>query len=119
MENGIARGADIAVIGAAGKTGEAVVAALPPSVTVRRLVRKARVDGDFEVELETGSGLRKALAGCRGVYFIAPNRPSRRARTASQCADGSGIGGSGALCLSLRRVALQPVHAASPGQSQV
>ncbi len=61
MENGIARGADIAVIGAAGKTGEAVVAALPPSVTVRRLVRKARVDGDFEVELETGSGLRKAL----------------------------------------------------------
>lgn len=73
MENGIARVADIAVIGAAGKTGEAVVAALPPSVTVRRLVRKARVDGDFEVELETGSGLRKALAGCRGMYFIAPN----------------------------------------------
>lgn len=70
MENGIARGADIAVIGAAGKTGEAVVAALPQSVTARRLVRKARVDGDFEVELETGRGLRKALAGCRGCTSL-------------------------------------------------
>ncbi|MFE4500862.1 NmrA family NAD(P)-binding protein [Rhodococcus sp. NPDC056743] len=73
MTNGIARGDDIAVIGAAGKTGEAVVAALSSSVNVRRLVRRARTDSEFEVELETGGGLRKALVGCRGVYFIAPN----------------------------------------------
>ncbi|NIL74858.1 NmrA family NAD(P)-binding protein [Rhodococcus sp. B10] len=71
MSSGIARGADIAVIGAAGKTGSAVIDALPPGA--RRLVHTARVEGDYEVELETGAGLRKALLGCRAVYFIAPN----------------------------------------------
>ncbi|SNS95870.1 SDR family oxidoreductase [Rhodococcoides kyotonense] len=65
------RGTDIAVIGAAGKTGSAIVDALPPGA--RRLVHTARVDGDYAVELETGAGLRKALLGSRAVYFIAPN----------------------------------------------
>jgi NAD(P)H dehydrogenase (quinone) len=71
MSSGIARGTDIAVIGAAGKTGSAVIDALPPGA--RRLVHTARVEGDYAVELETGTGLRKALLGCRAVYFIAPN----------------------------------------------
>lgn len=71
MNDGTARGADIAVIGAAGKTGSAIVDALP--LGARRIVRTARVDGDHAVELETGAGLRKALLGCRAVYFIAPN----------------------------------------------
>ncbi|WP_037182106.1 NmrA family NAD(P)-binding protein [Rhodococcoides fascians] len=73
MSNGTVRGADIAVVGAAGKTGSAVVDALADTVGVRRLVRRARSQFDHEVELETGTGLRKALLGCRAVYFIAPN----------------------------------------------
>ena len=72
-----ARGADIAVLGAAGKTGEAVVTALEKALSktnpVRRVVHTARRAGDRAVDLETGAGLLEALSGCRGVYFIAPN----------------------------------------------
>lgn len=67
------RGADIAVIGAAGKTGTAVVSALEGLAPVRRVVHTARLAGDHAVDLETGSGLREALTGCRSAYFIAPN----------------------------------------------
>ncbi|MFD6860237.1 NmrA family NAD(P)-binding protein [Rhodococcus sp. NPDC060090] len=66
-------GADLAVIGAAGKTGAAVVAALEEKASVRRVVHTARRADDHAVDLETGAGLREALSGCRGVYFIAPN----------------------------------------------
>ncbi|MFD6893155.1 NmrA family NAD(P)-binding protein [Rhodococcus sp. NPDC060086] len=66
-------GADLAVIGAAGKTGAAVVAALEKKASVRRVVHTARRADDRAVDLETGAGLREALSGCRGVYFIAPN----------------------------------------------
>ncbi|SEC09212.1 Uncharacterized conserved protein YbjT, contains NAD(P)-binding and DUF2867 domains [Rhodococcus pyridinivorans] len=69
------RGTDLAVIGAAGKTGTAVIAALETADTtpVRRVVHTARQAGDRAVDLETGAGLVDALSGCRGVYFIAPN----------------------------------------------
>ncbi|WP_024796569.1 NmrA family NAD(P)-binding protein [Tomitella biformata] len=65
------RGADIAVVGAAGKTGRAVVAALAAAtpVPVRRLSRSS----EHPIDLETGAGLDAALTGCRAVYFIAPN----------------------------------------------
>ncbi len=71
----LSRGTDLAVIGAAGKTGTAVVAALETADTtpVRRVVHTARRAGDRAVDLETGAGLVDALSGCRGVYFIAPN----------------------------------------------
>lgn len=67
------RGTDLAVIGAAGKTGTAVVAALEGQASVRRVVHTARRTDDRAVDLETGAGLSEALSGCRGVYFIAPN----------------------------------------------
>ncbi|ANS31569.1 nmrA-like family protein [Rhodococcus opacus] len=73
MTESLSRGAEIAVIGAAGKTGAAVVAALEGLADVRRVVHTARRPGDFAVDLDTGAGLDEALSGCRGVYFIAPN----------------------------------------------
>ena len=73
MTESLSRGAGIAVVGAAGKTGAAVVAALDGLADVRRVVHTARRSGDHAVDLETGAGLADALSGCRGVYFIAPN----------------------------------------------
>ncbi|MDA3644028.1 NmrA family NAD(P)-binding protein [Saccharopolyspora indica] len=67
------RGADLAVIGAAGKTGTSVVGALTGLADVRPVVRTARRPGDVAVDLDTGAGLDRALQGCRGVYVIAPN----------------------------------------------
>ncbi|MGA9870745.1 MAG: NmrA family NAD(P)-binding protein [Rhodococcus sp. (in: high G+C Gram-positive bacteria)] len=69
MNTDSARGTDIAIVGATGKTGHAVAAALSGRVSVRRLGRSA----DYVVNLATGAGLRDAFIGCRGVYFIAPN----------------------------------------------
>ncbi|WP_016932442.1 SDR family oxidoreductase [Rhodococcus sp. R1101] len=71
----ISRGTDLAVIGAAGKTGTAVVSALETAdaTPVRRVVHTARRAGDRAVDLETGAGLDDALSGCCGAYFIAPN----------------------------------------------
>ncbi|OZF02822.1 nmra family transcriptional regulator [Rhodococcus sp. 15-2388-1-1a] len=70
MELDVSRGTDIAIVGATGKTGRAVAAALDGVAVVRRLSRSAT---DFPVDLETGEGLVEAFTGCRGVYFIAPN----------------------------------------------
>ncbi|OZC45510.1 nmra family transcriptional regulator [Rhodococcus sp. WWJCD1] len=70
MELDASRGTDIAIVGATGKTGRAVAAALDGVAVVRRLSRSAP---DYAVDLETGEGLVEALTGCRGVYFIAPN----------------------------------------------
>ncbi|MCZ4520967.1 NmrA family NAD(P)-binding protein [Rhodococcus ruber] len=70
MELDVSRGTDIAIVGATGKTGRAVAAALEGVAVVRRLSRSAR---DYPVDLETGAGLVEAFTGCRGVYFIAPN----------------------------------------------
>ncbi|NKZ80741.1 nmra family transcriptional regulator, partial [Rhodococcus hoagii] len=50
------RGGELAVIGAAGKTGAAVVRALAGR-PVRRVVHTARRAGDRRVDLETGEGL--------------------------------------------------------------
>jgi uncharacterized protein YbjT (DUF2867 family) len=73
MTEFLSRGADIAVVGAAGKTGAAVVAALGGLADLRRVVHTARRPGDVAVDLDTGTGLDEALSGCRGVYVIAPN----------------------------------------------
>ncbi|OZF45397.1 NmrA family NAD(P)-binding protein [Rhodococcus sp. 14-1411-2a] len=70
MELDVSRGTDIAIVGATGKTGRAVAAALDGVAVVRRLSRSAP---DYPVDLETGAGLVEAFTGCRGVYFIAPN----------------------------------------------
>ncbi|MBM7245122.1 NmrA family NAD(P)-binding protein [Rhodococcus fascians] len=70
MNLDVSRGTDIAIVGATGKTGRAVAAALDGVAVVRRLSRSAP---DFPVDLETGNGLVEAFTGCRGVYFIAPN----------------------------------------------
>lgn len=69
MNTDNARGTDIAIVGATGKTGQAVAAALSGRVSVRRLGRSS----DYMVDLDTGDGLRDAFTGCSGVYFIAPN----------------------------------------------
>lgn len=91
MVSSTARGADLAVIGAAGKTGVAVVSALEKMAPVRRVVHTARRAGDRAVDLETGTGLDQALSGCRGVYFIAPNmhpdEPALLARVLRVAAD--------------------------------
>lgn len=70
MELDVSRGTDIAIVGATGKTGRAVAAALDGVAVVRRLSRSAP---NYPVDLETGEGLVEAFTGCRGVYFIAPN----------------------------------------------
>ena len=70
MKLDMSRGTDIAIVGATGKSGRAVAAALDGVALVRRLSRSAP---DFPVDLETDEGLAEAFTGCRGVYFIAPN----------------------------------------------
>jgi uncharacterized protein YbjT (DUF2867 family) len=81
-------GAPVAVLGASGKTGRAVTAALlRRGVSVRGLVRAAgRLVGapsaaptsgagvvEAVVDLDTGSGLPAAFTGCAAVYLMAPN----------------------------------------------
>ncbi|MFC7448047.1 SDR family oxidoreductase [Rhodococcus daqingensis] len=66
-------GADIAVVGAAGKTGRALVAALAGRTQPRQLVRSVRRPGQYRIDLDTGEGMAAGFAGCRSVYFIAPN----------------------------------------------
>ncbi|GGM97891.1 hypothetical protein GCM10009721_26070 [Terrabacter tumescens] len=73
----------VLVIGAAGKTGRAVTAALTSrGVDVRAAVRSARraetayavgARSISVVDLETGSGLDEAVAGADAVYHLAPN----------------------------------------------
>jgi uncharacterized protein YbjT (DUF2867 family) len=81
-------GAPVAVLGASGKTGRAVTAALlARGVSVRGLVRGPGRLGDAPgaaptsgarvtetvVDLDTGEGLAAAFAGCAAVYLMAPN----------------------------------------------
>ena len=81
-------GAPVAVLGASGKTGRAVTAALlTRGVGVRGLVRRAgRLGGapgavptsgagvtEAVVDVDTGDGLSAAFDGCAAVYLIAPN----------------------------------------------
>lgn len=70
----------VAVFGAAGKTGQAVTAGLRArGVPVRALIRRAGSVGaapgiePMVVDLERTEGLRAALAGCRSAYVLAPN----------------------------------------------
>lgn len=70
----------VLVVGAAGKTGRAVVAALlARGVPVRAGVRPGREDaapaGSVPVALDlvTGAGLEAALDGARAAYHLAPN----------------------------------------------
>lgn len=73
---------EVVVIGAAGKTGRAVTRALiARGVGVRAAVRPGSTSpvhaGDavhaVPVDLETGAGLRVAMAGVSAVYHLAPN----------------------------------------------
>jgi uncharacterized protein YbjT (DUF2867 family) len=68
----------VAVVGAAGKTGRAVAAALAGrGALVRRLLRagaSARPGDDaVGVDLASGEGLHVALDGCAAVHLAAPN----------------------------------------------
>src|SRR5258708_14538977 len=65
----------IAVIGAAGKTGRAVVNALRSrSSSVRPLVRRpGGVDGEVVVDLLDPHSIRAGFRGVDGVYHMAPN----------------------------------------------
>lgn len=71
-------GSPVAVIGAAGKTGRAVTAALAArGAPVRRLLRAGtRVlpgEDAATVNLATGDGLHAGLDGCVAVHLAAPN----------------------------------------------
>lgn len=70
----------VLVVGAAGKTGRAVTAALlADAVPVRAAVRPGREDAAppgavaAPVDLLTGAGLEAALDGVRAAYHLAPN----------------------------------------------
>lgn len=70
----------VLVVGASGKTGRAVAAALKArGVPVRAAVRPGRADAaplgsdPVAVDLETGHGLEAALTGIRAAYHLAPN----------------------------------------------
>ncbi len=70
----------VLVVGAAGKTGRAVVAALlARGVPVRAGVRPGREDAapagtaPVGLDLATGAGLEAALDGVRAAYHLAPN----------------------------------------------
>ena len=56
-----------AVIGGAGKTGEAVLRALAARHLESRSLTRADID------LNTGAGLTESLRGCHAVYALAPN----------------------------------------------
>ncbi|MBD3785322.1 MAG: NAD(P)H-binding protein, partial [Micrococcales bacterium] len=73
-------GGPVLVVGAAGKTGRAVTAALRArGVPVRAAIRPGRVASApagtdaVPVDLTTGAGLEAALDGCRAAYHLAPN----------------------------------------------
>jgi uncharacterized protein YbjT (DUF2867 family) len=65
----------IAVVGAGGKTGRAVVNALKSrSHSVRPLVRRpSGLDGEVVVELLDSHSIRSAIQGVDAVYHMAPN----------------------------------------------
>ena len=70
----------VLVVGATGKTGRAVAAALTArGVAVRAAVRPGRESGapsgttPVAVDLATGLGLEEALSGARAAYHLAPN----------------------------------------------
>ncbi len=64
----------IAVVGAGGKTGRAVVNALRSrSVSVRPLLRRHERDGDVVVDLLDSQSVRSAIRGADAVYHMAPN----------------------------------------------
>ncbi len=68
----------VAVVGATGKTGRAVSAALQATnIGVRELTRA-------NVDLESGEGLDAALAGCDVVYHLAPNLHSGEVEVAKR-----------------------------------
>lgn len=65
----------VAVVGAAGKTGRAVVTALrSQSISVRPLVRRpSGLDEEVAVDLLDSRSLRAGLEGAHAVYHMAPN----------------------------------------------
>ena len=65
----------VAVVGAAGKTGRAVVTALrSKSISVRPLVRRpSGLDEEAVVELLDSDSLRAGLEGVHAIYHMAPN----------------------------------------------
>jgi uncharacterized protein YbjT (DUF2867 family) len=73
----VTSGAPVVVLGASGKTGHAVTAALlRRGVPVRGVVRRPGRLADASeavADLETGDGLAAAFDGCRAAYLMAPN----------------------------------------------
>jgi len=91
----------VLVVGATGKTGRAVAAALTArGVAVRASVRAGRESGapagttPVTVDLATGLGLEEALSGARAAYHLAPNmHPDElgMARRVADAAVGTGL----------------------------
>lgn len=88
----------VAVFGAAGKTGQAVTAALRArDVPVRALVRRPRAVATapglepMVLDMSRPEGLRAALTGCRSAYLLAPNvhpdEPGLLSPILAACAD--------------------------------
>jgi NAD(P)H dehydrogenase (quinone) len=84
----------VLVVGASGKTGRAVAAAvLARGVPVRAAVRAGREDAappgsdPVAIDLETGLGLEAALAGARSAYHLAPNVHPDEVGMATRMAD--------------------------------
>ncbi|EWT07469.1 nmra family transcriptional regulator [Intrasporangium chromatireducens Q5-1] len=94
--------ATVLVIGAAGKTGRAVTRALlERGARVRAAVRPgstsepyaAELVSPVTVDLETGLGLERALAGADAVYHLAPNVHPDEVGMARRVADAAGAAG--------------------------
>ena len=92
--------APVLVVGASGKTGRAVAAALlARGVPVRAAVRAGREDAappgtdPVAVDLETGLGLAAALTGVRAAYHLAPNVHPDEVGMAARTADAAASAG--------------------------
>lgn len=90
----------VLVVGASGKTGRAVAAALlARGVPVRAAVRAGREDAappgtdPVAVDLETGLGLAAALTGVRAAYHLAPNVHPDEVGMAARLADAAASAG--------------------------
>ena len=96
----------VLVVGATGKTGRAVVAALlAREVPARAAVRAGRENAAPEgstavaVDLVSGRGLAAALDGVGAVYHLAPNMHPDEVRIAEQVAGAASAAGVGRLVL--------------------
>src|SRR5690242_1609912 len=94
MTDVVADDRPVLVVGATGKTGRAVAAALTSrGVAVRAAVRAGREPdappgtSPVPVDLATGLGLEDALSGARAAYHLAPNMHPDEVGMARRVAD--------------------------------